>query len=95
MCLFPVVQACSIVELAAQDESQHEILFDFGVADALEYAILNDFTLVGISVAAYASGAGVTLVGRNEGGKVLRREAVHAVLDRLYINLRPGTMWSD
>ena len=28
----------------------------------------------------------MALVGRNEGGKVLRREAVHAVLKRLHLN---------
>eukprot|EP01046_Picozoa_sp_COSAG06_P120159 COSAG06_NODE_67501_length_251_cov_2.473684_1_plen_67_part_10 len=46
----------------------------------LEYGILHDFAYIGNSTAAYASGAAVALVGRNEGGKVLRREAVHAVL---------------
>jgi hypothetical protein len=81
--MLPVLQALSIVELAAQDESQHEMLIASGVADALEYGILHDFTFGGSSIAAYASGAAVALVGRNEGGKVLRREAVHAVLDRL------------
>ena len=41
------------------------------------------------SIAAYASGAAVALVGRNEGGKVLRREAVHAVLERLHQCFHP------
>jgi hypothetical protein len=63
MCFPPVVQALSIVELAAQEESQHDMLFETGVADELEYAILNDFTVIGISVAAYASGAAVSLMG--------------------------------
>eukprot|EP01046_Picozoa_sp_COSAG06_P104507 COSAG06_NODE_50704_length_316_cov_82.336406_1_plen_104_part_11 len=64
------------------------MLLASGVADALEYAILHDFTYCGASVAACASGAAVALVGRNEGGKVLRREAVHAVLERLQQHFR-------
>eukprot|EP01046_Picozoa_sp_COSAG06_P054484 COSAG06_NODE_9716_length_1830_cov_40.072581_1_plen_457_part_10 len=83
------VSSLSVVEVAAQDESQHEMLLASGVADALEYAILHDFVYCGSSVAAYASGAAVALVGRNEGGKVLRREAVHAVLERLQQHFRP------
>eukprot|EP01047_Picozoa_sp_COSAG01_P078426 COSAG01_NODE_14488_length_1447_cov_2.369436_1_plen_469_part_10 len=79
----PFVHAGGIVELAAQDESQHDMLIVSDVADALEYGILHDFAYAGNSTAAYASGAAVALVGRNEGGKVLRREAVHAVLERL------------
>eukprot|EP01046_Picozoa_sp_COSAG06_P097373 COSAG06_NODE_43483_length_371_cov_1.492647_1_plen_123_part_11 len=81
------MHAGGIVELAAKDESQHELLAVSDVADALEYGILHDFTYAGLSIAAYASGAAVALVGRNEGGKVLRREAVHAVLERLRVNL--------
>eukprot|EP01046_Picozoa_sp_COSAG06_P084036 COSAG06_NODE_30885_length_530_cov_1.742459_1_plen_176_part_11 len=77
----PFLHAGGIVELAAKDESQHEMLVASGVADALEYGILHDFTMIGNSIAAYASGAAVALVGRNEGGKVLCREAVHAVLE--------------
>eukprot|EP01046_Picozoa_sp_COSAG06_P069480 COSAG06_NODE_18968_length_859_cov_52.610526_1_plen_258_part_10 len=50
------VQALGPVEVAAQDESQHEMLLASGVADALEYAILHDFTYCGASVAACASG---------------------------------------
>eukprot|EP01043_Picozoa_sp_COSAG02_P078454 COSAG02_NODE_17667_length_988_cov_1.488189_2_plen_280_part_01 len=86
MCFIPLVNAGGIVELAAKDEAQHEMLVASGVADALEYGILHDFTYGGNSVAAYASGAAVALVGRNEGGKGLRREAVHAVLERLRQN---------
>eukprot|EP01046_Picozoa_sp_COSAG06_P043917 COSAG06_NODE_5830_length_3253_cov_113.318643_1_plen_1084_part_11 len=83
MNMFAVMYALGIVEVAAQDESQHEMLIGSGVMDALEYAILHDFEFMELSVAQYASGAAVALVGRNEGGKVLRLEAVHAVLDRL------------
>jgi hypothetical protein len=83
MCLNPFAQSFALVEFAAKDESQHEMLAASNVTDALEYGILHDFTYAGISTASYASGAAVALVGRNEGGKMLRREAVHAVLERL------------
>jgi hypothetical protein len=85
MSAWAVVYALGIVAVAAQDESQHEMLLGSGIMDALEYGILHDFAYMGNSVAASASGAAVALVGRNEGGKVLRREAVHAVLERLHV----------
>eukprot|EP01046_Picozoa_sp_COSAG06_P005739 COSAG06_NODE_259_length_18912_cov_53.912614_18_plen_1085_part_00 len=92
----PFAHSLSVVEVAAQEESQHEMLLGSGVADALEYAILHDFSYGGINIiAAYASGAAVALFGRNEGGKVLRREAVHAVLDRMYDSFRPGSLFSS
>eukprot|EP01046_Picozoa_sp_COSAG06_P096070 COSAG06_NODE_42180_length_384_cov_0.726316_1_plen_71_part_01 len=71
MSMFPFLQALAVVEVAAQDGSQHEKLIASGVADALEYGILHDYRYVGQTIAAYASGAAVALVGRNEGGKVL------------------------
>ena len=58
-----VMQALAVVELAAQDESQHEMLLESGMAYALEYAILHDFTFMDLSIAAYASGAAVSLMG--------------------------------
>ena len=42
-----------------------------------------DDSLPALVISAYASGAAVTLIGRNEGGKVIGREAVHAVLESL------------
>eukprot|EP01046_Picozoa_sp_COSAG06_P104959 COSAG06_NODE_51175_length_313_cov_2901.869159_1_plen_81_part_10 len=43
MCIVLVYQALGIVEVAAQDESQHEMLLGLqGVTDALEYGILHD-----------------------------------------------------
>ena len=85
MSYMALAHSISMVELAARDESQEAMLNESGVADALEYGILHGFTYIGTSVSAYASGAAVALVGRNEGGKVLRREAVHAVLERLHL----------
>ena len=49
------VHLLSVVEVAARDESQHEMLIASGVADALEYIILHDSTYLGVSIAAYAS----------------------------------------
>eukprot|EP01046_Picozoa_sp_COSAG06_P022315 COSAG06_NODE_1723_length_8586_cov_69.274420_1_plen_379_part_10 len=89
----PFLHAGGIVEFAAKDESQHEMLIVSGVADALEYGILHDFRYCGTSTGAYASGAAVALVGRNEGGKVLRREAVHAVLERLHVHFERESLF--
>ena len=66
VCFAPFIHSGSIVEFAAKDESQHEMLAVSDVADALEYGILHDFAYAGLSIAAYASGAAVALVGRNE-----------------------------
>ena len=90
--LYPIVQGLAVVEVAAKYESQHGLLIESGVVDALEYAILHDATYVGASIAANAAGAAVALMGRNEGGKVLRREAVHAVLERMDLHFRPGSL---
>ena len=92
MCFVPFMHACGIVELAATDESQHAMLVVSGVADALEYSMLHDFVYADSSLAAYASGAAIAMVGRNEGGKVLRREAVHAVLERLQGFFQSGSL---
>eukprot|EP01046_Picozoa_sp_COSAG06_P052970 COSAG06_NODE_9041_length_2005_cov_2.635887_2_plen_644_part_01 len=93
VCFVPLVQSFAIVELAANDESQRDIMVVSDVADALEYGILHDFAYIGNSIAAYASGAAVALVGRNEGGKVLHREAVHAVLERLHQCFQPDSIF--
>eukprot|EP01046_Picozoa_sp_COSAG06_P007873 COSAG06_NODE_392_length_16344_cov_4.086981_12_plen_1028_part_00 len=90
MSVYPIHLSLLVVEFAAQDESKREMLLESGLMDALEYSILNDFTYGGMSCAAYASGAAVALVGRNEGGKVLRCEAVHAVLKRMLAFLDPS-----
>eukprot|EP01043_Picozoa_sp_COSAG02_P055493 COSAG02_NODE_6439_length_3568_cov_2.991352_2_plen_305_part_01 len=90
-----LLQASGVVELAAQDESQHEMLLACGVADALEYGILHDFTFVGSSIATYAGGACLALVGKNEGGKTLHRDAVHTVLDRVHAYFRPETLFAS
>ena len=70
--------------MAALDESQHSTLLASGAVDALEYGIMHAFTFIGMSVSAYAAGAAVALVGRQEGGRTLSREAVFAVLERLH-----------
>ena len=59
MCLMPVLHSLGIIELAAQDESQKEMLVGSGVVEALEYGILHDFVYSDHSLAAYASGAAV------------------------------------
>ena len=81
----------SVVEVAARHESQRSLLLECGVADALEYTCLNDFQFFGISLSAVAAGGAVALLGRNEGGKTLSREAVFAVLDSVAICFQVGS----
>ena len=66
---------------AARVESHAASLRDTGVLEALDYACVNDFSYTGVSVANYAAGAVVALVGRNEGGRNLSPSTVAAVLD--------------
>ena len=73
--------APALVESAARINSHAASLLESGVVEALEYACVNSFSCVGASTAAYAAGAVVALVGRNEGGKALSRPTVNAVLD--------------
>ena len=82
MSFFSIVIPLSIVEVAAKHESQHPFLLEAVVMDALEYACAHDFIFIGVNVAAYSAGGLVALVGRNEGGKTLSREAVKAIVWR-------------
>ena len=82
---FLIYRSLGLVEAAAKCESHHGVLLDSGVADALEYACLNDFSFFGATLSAPAAGAIVALLGRNEGGKTLSREAVSAVLDSVSV----------
>ena len=49
---------------------------------------------LGVSVSAYAAGAAVALVGKQEGGRTLSREAVFAVLKRLHEYFTDGSIWA-
>ena len=94
MCFDVVAFPLALVELSANDESQHRLLLASGVVEALEYSIMHDFTVFGMSVSAYAAGAAVALVGKREGGRTLSREAVFAVLKRLHEFFTQGSTWA-
>eukprot|EP01045_Picozoa_sp_COSAG04_P016368 COSAG04_NODE_1360_length_7092_cov_12.824825_1_plen_1672_part_10 len=81
MSFFPIQCALALVETAAGAGSHAASLLDSGVLEALDYACVNEFSYVGVSVSSNAAGAVVALVGRNEGGKTLSRSTVNAVLD--------------
>eukprot|EP01045_Picozoa_sp_COSAG04_P012082 COSAG04_NODE_800_length_10199_cov_36.147327_1_plen_2772_part_10 len=83
MSFFAVTFALNFVEPAARVQSHAASLLDSGVLEALDYACVNDFSFIGVSVSSNAAGAVVALVGRNEGGKTLSRSTVDAVLDSL------------
>ena len=84
--VFLVVYTLVAVEAAAKDATQHAALTE--CLNDLEYCALPwRVQYLNMSPAPYATGAMVALVGRNEGGKVLRREAVHAVLELSLIHI--------
>jgi hypothetical protein len=75
--------AIQILERTARDVSQHALLFEAGIMDALEELTVNSVeSVAGVSASAYAAGTLVALVGQNEGGKTLSRASVLAVLPR-------------
>jgi hypothetical protein len=83
MSSFSVYAPLQLVEFAAKVESQHALLLESGVVDALDYACAHDFqkTMFNQSIAVPAAGALVYLCGRNEGGKLLSRATVFMVLE--------------
>eukprot|EP01048_Picozoa_sp_COSAG05_P017961 COSAG05_NODE_2544_length_2925_cov_2.423213_2_plen_719_part_01 len=70
----------ALVGKAALDQSRHVSLLANGVAKPLLYAAAHEFVVVGVSISAAAASAAVSLIGRNEGGLTLSREAVDSVL---------------
>eukprot|EP01045_Picozoa_sp_COSAG04_P026346 COSAG04_NODE_3641_length_2648_cov_2.033739_1_plen_812_part_10 len=89
MSYFPVATPLQVIEVAARVESHAGSLLDLNVIESLDYACTNNFSFIGTSVSAYAAGALVALVGRNEGGKTLSRSAVNAVLENFPIYFDP------
>eukprot|EP01050_Picozoa_sp_SAG11_P005098 SAG11_NODE_345_length_10432_cov_276.637956_3_plen_1926_part_00 len=87
MSFFPIVMAYIVLEVAAQDEAQHKMLLDANVLAALEHSSAHDFVFGGISLAPYAAGTAVSLVGKNEGGKTLTKQTILVVLRDLKLNL--------
>ena len=66
-----------------------------GATDALEHACTHDFSFMGLSTEAYAAGGAVALVGRNEGGKTLSREAVVAIAKSLQRYFEADTLFIE
>eukprot|EP01045_Picozoa_sp_COSAG04_P003103 COSAG04_NODE_122_length_24803_cov_180.609415_5_plen_2220_part_00 len=93
MSFYAVAFALSLLETAARLESHAASLLDLGVLEALDYACVNDFSYISLSVSGYAVGAAVALVGRNEGGKTLSRRAVNAALDSFAVMFDPTSWW--
>ena len=55
-----------------------------GVVDALLWTTAHDYPIIGSSLAEYSAGGMVTLIGRNEGGLTLTRDAIHVVLNSFH-----------
>ena len=93
-CKFPFIPyylSAALLSKAALDSSRHEMLLATGVAESLLYATAHDFVRVGISLAASAASAAVNLIGRNEGGLTLSREAADSVLRDFKTYFVPNT----
>jgi hypothetical protein len=92
-------QCLGLVEVAARQESQHRLLLESGVAEALEYTCLNEFAYVNgsLSLGAVAAGGAVALLGRNEdgAGKTLSRESVFAVIDSVALCFEAKAFQAD
>ena len=70
-----------VLERASSIESQQSMLVQSGVVDALEHCCVHGLTFTQASLPAYAAGAVVALVGRNdEGGKTLNKSTVRCCL---------------
>ena len=67
-------------------EAIHPLLLETGMVEALDYACLHNFSIMGKSTAGEAAGTLVALVGRNEGGHTLSRATVSAVMATLHDN---------
>jgi hypothetical protein len=90
MSFWAVTYALRLVEAGAKVELHAASLLDSGVIEALDYACLNDFAFIGLSVSTAAAGTLLALLGRNEGGRTLSRSTVHAVVDSFAIYFEPS-----
>ena len=89
---FPILRALTVVRSAAGDEARHNsILADSAIVDALTYAVAHDYNIAGMSTASYGAQALVALIGRNEEGLTLSREAVGYVVETLSLHFDPIT----
>ena len=74
-----------IVNYSARIENKREMIRSIpGCVDALSYAAANEFVIWGRSMSSYAYQILVTLIGRNENGMTLSKDAVDGVLDTLH-----------
>ena len=83
--------ASALVSKASLDPFRHTWLLATGVAESLLYAAAHDFTCAGTSLAAGAVSAAVNLIGRNESGLTLSREAADSVMRDFKTYFVPNT----
>ena len=82
--------AARILAVLSSNSSVREMLLKKDVAPALLWASSNDFPLETLSLAGFAAGAACNLIGRNEDGLTLNREAVGAVLGNWLMYFNPS-----
>eukprot|EP01048_Picozoa_sp_COSAG05_P010549 COSAG05_NODE_935_length_6533_cov_123.704694_3_plen_1143_part_00 len=69
-----------LVNAVALDSATREMVLTSKAVPALLWASANDFDFAGVTIAGYAAATAASLVGRNDEGLMLTREAVTTVL---------------
>ena len=83
-----------LVNVAAQDPTRHESLLASGVVDSLLWTTANNYLFTGVGIAKDTAAACTALIGRNETGLTLTREAIYFILDSFHLYFdRVSTNW--
>eukprot|EP01047_Picozoa_sp_COSAG01_P033239 COSAG01_NODE_2437_length_7694_cov_47.587887_5_plen_1699_part_01 len=85
MMFYAIQLSAKVVGIAAREQSKHEALLASGVVDALLWTTAHDSCCAGATLAQYAAGASVALIGRNEGGLTLTRRTVDVVMEDVHL----------
>ena len=92
---FSISKPAKLINVAAQDPTRHESLLASGVVDALLWTTANNYPFVGSSIAKETAAACTALIGRNETGLTLTREAIDFILDSFHVYFdRVSTHWT-
>ena len=80
-----IARPAKLINMAAQDPTRHESLLAAGVVDALLWTTANNYSFVGVGIARDTAAACTALIGRNETGLTLTREAIDFILDSFHV----------
>ena len=89
-----ISKSAKLINMAAHDPLRHESLLASGVVDALLWTTANNYPLLGTDIAKETAAACTALIGRNETGLTLTREAIDFILDSFHVYFdRVSTHW--